>query len=146
MGRRTIVSKAFPAGLTVKPRGKISSSGPRPRVSLMKLSRHSAQKSRLESALSHVGYVQLLTILLLLLLSQSVLGLGDFEFAFTEQSDKTDSKIGSSEIEGEVLANFCSFGVLPSAVSGRRTYAKDECGDWGQQSHVRFDTVHSLIG
>jgi hypothetical protein len=131
MGRRTSFSEFISLELTVKPRGKISSSGPRTRVSLMKLSRHSAQKSRLESALSHVGYLQLLTVLLLLLLSQSVLGLGDFEFAFTEQSNETNSEIGSSKIEGEVLANFCSFGVLPSAVSGRRTYAKDECGDWG---------------
>jgi len=50
----------------------------------MKLSKHSAQKSSLPSVLAIEGDVQFLPILLLLLLGQSVLGLGDFEFAFTE--------------------------------------------------------------
>jgi hypothetical protein len=41
--------------LTVKPRGKISSSAVLPRVSLMKLSKHSAQKSSLPSVKQQRG-------------------------------------------------------------------------------------------
>lgn len=98
----------------------------------MKLSRHSAQKSSLRSAL-HVGCgLQLLAVLLLLLLGQSVLGLSDFEFAFTEQSDETDSEIGSSEVESEILADFGALGVLGSAhVSFRVCSSLHQRRKWG---------------
>ena len=88
--------------LTVKPKGNISSSADRPIVSLMKLSKHSAQKSSLSVRIglqaNRNKHIQLLSILLLLLLGETVLGLSDFEFTLTQESDETDSEIGSSEI------------------------------------------------
>lgn len=64
----------------------------------MKLSRHSAQKSRLRSASWRRDYPQLLSVFLLLLLGQTVLGLSDLEFAFTEEGNEADSKVGTSQV------------------------------------------------
>jgi hypothetical protein len=55
---------------------------------------------------------QLDTILLLLLLSQTVLGLGDLELAVSLESDKANTKIGSSEVESDEVANLLAGRVL----------------------------------
>jgi hypothetical protein len=49
---------------------------------------------------------QLLPILLLLLLGQPVLGLRDLKLAVALQVDKADPEIGSSQVEGEIFADF----------------------------------------
>lgn len=98
--------------LTVNPRGSIGSFSVLPSVFVIKLSRHSAQKSSLSNQLEPLlpyytaGNAQLLPILLLLLLGQPILGLRDFKLAVALEVDKADSEVGSSQVEGEVFADF----------------------------------------
>jgi hypothetical protein len=56
---------------------------------------------------------------LFLLLGQSVLGLGDFEFPFTLESDETDSEVGTAQIDGEVFPRLGPFWVLRFSSTGR---------------------------
>ncbi len=49
---RSDIKKELKESLTVKPRGRTSSSGPLPKLSLMKLPKHSAQKSNLNHRVS----------------------------------------------------------------------------------------------
>ena len=114
--------------LTVKPRGSRPSASVLPRLSRIKLSRHSAQKSRLVVSLLALGnpprsgpyswlggvvHIQLLAILLLLLLGQAVLGLSHLKLAVAEQGDEADAQVGAAQVESEVLADFLAGGVLP---------------------------------
>jgi hypothetical protein len=55
---------------------------------------------------------QLLPILLLLLLGQSILGLSDLKLALSLQSDETHSEVGTTEIDSEVFSLFLTLGVL----------------------------------
>lgn len=55
---------------------------------------------------------QLGTILLLLLIGQAVLCLGDLETTFTEQSHKADTEIGASKVKSEELSLLLAGRVL----------------------------------
>lgn len=74
----------------------------------MKLSKHSAQKSSLSvssiraivlAAIQWGIYAQGLSVLLLLLLGQAVLGLRDLKLAVAEQSDEADTQVGAAQVE-----------------------------------------------
>lgn len=93
--------------LTVNPRGKGGSFSVLPKVVVMKLSRHSAQKSSLYYQLTCRRLlaggelnndIQFLPIFLFLLFCQSVFGLGDLKLAMTLKIYETDSEIGSSQV------------------------------------------------
>jgi len=111
----------YPGKLTVKPSGSFSSSSVRPKLSRMKLSKHSAQKSSLRwvSVLDSTrgGNSQLLSIVLLLFLGETVLSLSNLKLAFSHQCDETDTQVGSSEIEREVFSLLLSSGPLLSVVA-----------------------------
>lgn len=64
--------------------------------------------AEVEASISKViiAFSQLLALVLLLLFSETVLGLSDLELALSVESDETDAKVGSSEIDGEILALF----------------------------------------
>jgi hypothetical protein len=74
----------------------------------MKLSKHSAQKSSLSvssiraivlAAIQWGVYAQGLSVLLLLLLGQAVLGLRDLKLAVAEQSDEADTQVCAAQVE-----------------------------------------------
>jgi hypothetical protein len=60
-----------------------------------------------------------LPVVLLLLLGETVLCLRDLELPVALESDEADSEVGSTEIEGEVLADFlagrplCGVSTIP---------------------------------
>lgn len=58
------------------------------------------------------GDSQLLAVLLLLLLGQTVLRLRNLELSVPVQRDEADSQVGSSQVEGEVLADLFASGPL----------------------------------
>lgn len=115
----------------------------------MKLSKQEAQKSNLcisrapssrpnrslESwkKQERKGHIQFLTILVLLLLRQSVLGLRNLELPMSLERNETDSEIGSSQIESKVLPYFLAGRPLPLALfshfSRSRAYAEHESGN-----------------
>jgi len=55
---------------------------------------------------------QLLSVILLLLFGETVLGLGNFELSLSHQGDETDTQVGSSEIQSEELSLLLSGGPL----------------------------------
>jgi hypothetical protein len=64
--------------------------------------------------------LQLLAILLLLLLRETVLGLGDLKFARSQKGHKTDTQVRSSEVEREVFSLLLSRGPLGVSNRARR--------------------------
>lgn len=89
--------------------------------------KHSAQKSNLHrsrdqphispSPATHLAQspqdvdAQLLPLVLLLLLGQPVLGLGDLEPPLSVQGDQTDPQVGTTEVDGEVFTGLFTAGV-----------------------------------
>ena len=55
---------------------------------------------------------QSLAVLLLLLLSELVLGLGDLELALALKGDETHTQVGASKVHGEELALLVTGGPL----------------------------------
>jgi hypothetical protein len=113
--------------LTVKPKGNSSSFSVLPKLSVMNDPKHSAQKSNLHRTrdrphispppATHLAqslqdvYSQLLPLVLLLLLGQPILGLGDLEPPLSVQSDQTDPQVGTTEVDGEVFTGLFAAGV-----------------------------------
>lgn len=75
--------------------------------------RQSAQKSKLASV-TQVCQVNLqsLAVVLLLVLGELVLGLGDLELALTLEGDQAHTKVGASKVDGEELALLVTSGPL----------------------------------